>query len=225
MAKQKKGFVTLTAHSKRRLNERMGVSKGHLQQVADKAYEKGISHKNLKGSLKYWVSRKWRKYKVADTMVIYGNCLFLFNKRSLITVLKVPEVYMKNIKSYIQGEETEKGTEAEQVACTEDKIFEEEKLEKERTLFRDICIIDIYDEDDEDDDLDDADFKIVYTKGLKRCVKSFDLVSLELIKESKYKANEEFFRSIIELGLEHHSLLELINQDIWFGRCEILRKE
>ena len=61
-------MVSVTSHAKRRLKERCGVSKNSAMDMAERAFNKGISFENASADLKKYISRACLKNIL--------NCLF-----------------------------------------------------------------------------------------------------------------------------------------------------
>lgn len=85
-------MVSVTAHAKRRLKERCGVSKNSAMDMAERAFDKGISFENASADLKKYISSVYiRHEKIGDNIRIYGNMVYIFDNRTLITVYPIPE--------------------------------------------------------------------------------------------------------------------------------------
>ena len=80
-------MVSVTSHAKRRLKERCGVSKNSAMNMAERAFNKGISFENASTELKKYISSVYiRHEKTGDNIRIYGNMVYVFDNRTLITV-------------------------------------------------------------------------------------------------------------------------------------------
>lgn len=84
-------MVILTNHAKRRLKERMGVHKNYLKKIANKAFQKGLTRKDLKGGGEKYFDKLFLKYRKANNLRILGDFVFLFTSNVLITVLRLPD--------------------------------------------------------------------------------------------------------------------------------------
>ena len=85
-------MVSVTSHAKRRLKERCGVSKNSAMDMAERAFNKGISFENASTDLKKYISSIYiRHEKIGDNIRIYGNMVYIFDNRTLITVYPIPE--------------------------------------------------------------------------------------------------------------------------------------
>ena len=84
-------MVAITAHAKRRLKERCGVTKNSAMDMAERAFNKGISFENASADLKKYISSVYiRHEKIGDNVRIYGNMVYVFDNRTLITVYPIP---------------------------------------------------------------------------------------------------------------------------------------
>lgn len=84
-------MVSVTSHAKRRLKERCGVSKNSAINMAERAFNKGISFENASTDLKKYISSVYiRHEKIGDNIRIYGNMVYAFDNRTLITVYPIP---------------------------------------------------------------------------------------------------------------------------------------
>ena len=85
-------MVAVTSHAKRRLKERCGVSKNSAMDMAERAFNKGISFENASTDLKKYISSVYiRHEKIGDNIRIYGSMVYIFDNRTLITVYPIPE--------------------------------------------------------------------------------------------------------------------------------------
>jgi hypothetical protein len=87
--------VIVTKHAKKRIKQRINKN---YQQIADCAFLNGISHNKLKGKIKRYIDSlaiKNKEYQVVSCYKIHNNCVFLFNKNILITVLHIPSRFIK----------------------------------------------------------------------------------------------------------------------------------
>ena len=85
----------LTRHSKTRLKERCGANKSSQEKIATTALEKGIKHAETSGSLRRYLDMLYLQERNANNIRIWGDKVFLFRADRLITVLQLPQKYMK----------------------------------------------------------------------------------------------------------------------------------
>lgn len=87
--------VEVTEHAKKRIKERMGLSKDSTYKIAQKALQKGITHIETKGSLHRYLDMLFLQYRNANNLRIYAEKVFIFNNDRLITVFDLPNHYKK----------------------------------------------------------------------------------------------------------------------------------
>lgn len=84
-------MVGVTAHAKKRLKERCGVTKNSALKMAERAYNKGIAFENASTELKKYISSVYLCHgKTCNNIRIYGNMVYIFDNRTLITVYPIP---------------------------------------------------------------------------------------------------------------------------------------
>lgn len=101
MSKSKKKSVTLTNHSKKRANQRAGITKNQLNMMATRALKDGIKHSEATNELKSWMDAEYFKYETANNCRFYANKLYIFHNTILITVLDAPLYYEQNLRNYV----------------------------------------------------------------------------------------------------------------------------
>lgn len=83
--------MNVTRHGRRKMKERCGVGKAISNNVASKAFKKGIKHKDIpNGNLNGWVNKVYLKRKTANNIRLYNHKCFLFCGVNLVTVLNIP---------------------------------------------------------------------------------------------------------------------------------------
>ncbi len=88
----------LTKHSISRLRQRCGVSKKNALKVARRAFRTGITHAETHGELHRFLDSIYLSQKKGTNMRIYGNAVFVFKGDVLITVIRVPDNLLTEIK-------------------------------------------------------------------------------------------------------------------------------
>lgn len=88
----------LTKHSISRLEQRCGVSKKNALKVAKRAYRTGITHAETHGELHRFLDSIYLSQKKGTNMRIYGNAVFVFKGDVLITVIRIPDNLLNEIK-------------------------------------------------------------------------------------------------------------------------------
>lgn len=93
--------VAVTTHAKKRLKERCGISKQTAHRMAEKAFNEGISFDNAGKLLQKYISSIYLKHdKICNNLRIYGNTVYVFDNRTLITVYPIPESIQSEIEDY-----------------------------------------------------------------------------------------------------------------------------
>ena len=99
----------VTRHGARRARERTGVPKSAVGRMAANALEKGLPHEDTSGGLRRYLD--WLYVKGdggANNMRVYGDHIYLFNGKILITVFNVPPEYRKAAKHQQEKRRSEK---------------------------------------------------------------------------------------------------------------------
>ena len=85
----------LTRHAKTRLKERCGSNKSSQEKIAATALEKGIKHSETAGSLRRYLDMLYLQERNANNIRVWGDKVYLFRVNRLITVLQLPQKYMR----------------------------------------------------------------------------------------------------------------------------------
>lgn len=89
-----KDLTIITKHSKKRCKERLGLSKGDTNKMAEKAIEFGINYRDTSGSLRRYMSYLYESHnKEANNIILYNREVYIFNNKKLITIFHVPNQY------------------------------------------------------------------------------------------------------------------------------------
>ena len=88
----------LTKHSITRLEQRCGVSKKNAPTVAKRAFKRGITHAETHGELHRFLDSIYLSQKKGTNMRIYGNAVYVFKGDVLITVIRIPDNLLIEIK-------------------------------------------------------------------------------------------------------------------------------
>ena len=82
--------IVVTKHAYLRMKERNGWNKKAAMRMALRVYNDGIRHDKIKGYLKNWVNTKYEYRNAGDEYILYGDKLYIFNNRTMLTVLPTP---------------------------------------------------------------------------------------------------------------------------------------
>lgn len=97
-------MVAITTHAQRRLKERAGMNKNTARKVAERAYCNGISFDNASSDIRQYISKVYTSHdRIANNIRIYGNIVYIFDNRTLITVFQMPQELVKQIEEYAES--------------------------------------------------------------------------------------------------------------------------
>jgi hypothetical protein len=89
-------IVSITDHAYLRAKERLSLSRGAFEKMAEKAYISGIGRMETRGRFRKYVDGLWNRK--ADNIRIYGEVVYLFHRHVLITVFALPNEFKKYLK-------------------------------------------------------------------------------------------------------------------------------
>ena len=87
--------VIVTDHARDRTKERVGLPKRVVEKNAEKAFDEGLKHSDLSGSIKRFVDGLYLQYGKANNIRIYCGNVYLFRNNVLVTVMPLPGKYRK----------------------------------------------------------------------------------------------------------------------------------
>ena len=97
-------MAKVTKHAKRRMHDRIGITKGIAQKHAGKILREGIKHEDTIGDLHKWMDSEFLKYHTANNMRYYAGRLYIFNGELLITVLQDTRNLEDSLSEYVKEE-------------------------------------------------------------------------------------------------------------------------
>lgn len=92
------GALLITEHAYERAKERLGWKTKALDKMAERAFLKGIKHRDTKGGLMRYLTKLWFSYKHCNNVRIYGENIFFFCDNKLITIYQLPNDLRKHVK-------------------------------------------------------------------------------------------------------------------------------
>lgn len=101
--KRSKGGIIITNHSKRRANQRAGITRNQMSTMSKRALNNGIKHSESKGRLRDWMDAEYLKYETANNCRFYANQLYIFHGLTLITIINAPLYYEKELYKYVKN--------------------------------------------------------------------------------------------------------------------------
>lgn len=87
----------MTKHADQRMKERLGIQKCSLSRVEKNALARGKSRKDYTGDMRKHLDGLYLKRGTANNMKVYQQSVFMFEKKNLITVIKLPNRLKKLI--------------------------------------------------------------------------------------------------------------------------------
>ncbi|MGB3798558.1 MAG: hypothetical protein WA952_02015 [Lewinella sp.] len=79
-----------TPHAYDRAKERLGLNRKALSKKLPKVIQDGLSAEDALGTLKYYLLSKQRESGAAGGAIVYGENVYIFNDRMLVTVFRLP---------------------------------------------------------------------------------------------------------------------------------------
>lgn len=93
--------MRITRHGKKRLKERVGLSKSAEASMPAKALSVGMCHSDATGRLKKYFDFLFFHNYSATNVRIFGEHVYVFNgDDTLITVLPLPNEHKKSVKKF-----------------------------------------------------------------------------------------------------------------------------
>jgi len=93
--------LNISNHARQRMKERCGFKRKSQERMAQKAFNRGITHKQTKGRLHKWVTSLFFKNCNADNIRLYGDNAYIFCGETLVTVIPIPANLKKDIEKMI----------------------------------------------------------------------------------------------------------------------------
>jgi hypothetical protein len=90
----------LTDHAIQRAKERLSLREESLARLANKAITEGIKHAETNGKLKRFISGLWSEGHAINNARVWGEVIFLFRDRVLITLYQLPLEFRKVLSHY-----------------------------------------------------------------------------------------------------------------------------
>ncbi len=89
--------LAITDHAIQRAEERFGWKKDTLDRMAEKAWDKGVTRKHFSGQLRDWLDKRIEKFDSGHRTCIYGDAVFVFHGRVLVTILRLPNDFKRAV--------------------------------------------------------------------------------------------------------------------------------
>ena len=104
-------MVHVTKHGSKRVRKRSGINKKAVNRMADKAFKDGLKHCETSGRLNKWVTKLYFSNESANNIRIYGDKVYIFAGKTLITMMQVPS----NLMSVVFSDKSRKQSKLEEV--------------------------------------------------------------------------------------------------------------
>ncbi len=91
-------MIEITRHAEHRARSRLGMKPGSLRITARNAYQRGIRHFETTDSLNRYLTKLWFYNQRANNIRVHGDAVFVFSSNVLVTVYRLPEIYLPQIK-------------------------------------------------------------------------------------------------------------------------------
>ncbi|WP_145052597.1 hypothetical protein [Paenibacillus xylanexedens] len=86
--------LRITRHARQRTKDRLGLKKKLSGKKADEAFEYGVRRSDATGRLARYLDALYFRGHIANNIRIYHRYVYLFNDRTLITILHLPKEYI-----------------------------------------------------------------------------------------------------------------------------------
>ena len=125
-------MAELTHHAKRRMHDRIGISKGSAKKYATRVLREGIKHENTKGRLREWMDYEYLKYRTANNMRYYAGKLYIFRGEMLITVLNADSDMEKELSKLVDKSEYDRYKSQRKQRSGRKQMTQKERMEQEQ---------------------------------------------------------------------------------------------
>jgi hypothetical protein len=95
-------MVELTRHAINRIRKRVGLPKRIIGDHVQKVWDRGATHKDTKGNLRRFISKKYSINTAANNIKVYGTFIYIFCGQTLVTVLPSPPSLRRHTKQATQ---------------------------------------------------------------------------------------------------------------------------
>ena len=85
------GKIYISEHASKRLKQRNGWGKRTQLRMLPKIYDTGKRIDDIKGKYASWIRHKEDVKNEMDELVLFGDMLYVFNRKTLVTVLHTPQ--------------------------------------------------------------------------------------------------------------------------------------
>jgi hypothetical protein len=87
--------MNIRVHAYERAKKRYGINKKSLERIICRIYYKGLKHTDIRGSFRKYIDNKRERNGDKHVVRIYGDFIFIFHARTLITLYHIPRKFKK----------------------------------------------------------------------------------------------------------------------------------
>ena len=92
--------LRISYHAYDMAKERLSWKPAVLDKMAERAYKEGIKYSDTTGKLKRYIAKIFLQYRTANNIRIYGQNIYFFAGKTLITLYRVPTGLIKYLKKF-----------------------------------------------------------------------------------------------------------------------------
>ena len=89
---------TATQHAYSMAKDRLGWKRSTLDRMMPRAFSEGMTHCEARGRLRRFLDRKWQLHRSCNNVRIYGENVLFFSGTTLVTLYRLDNQLIKNIK-------------------------------------------------------------------------------------------------------------------------------
>lgn len=82
--------VRVTRHGNSRIRKRCGIPNKAVNRIAQEAFESGLKHSETTGKLNKYITALYFANTSANNIRIFGDKVYIFADKALVTVLNLP---------------------------------------------------------------------------------------------------------------------------------------
>jgi len=90
--------MRISNHASSRIRERCGLPKKAVERNAENALSKGLTREECTGKLQKYFDYLYLSHGIGANIRLYGNHVYIFTHKQLITVLPLPNAHRKLVK-------------------------------------------------------------------------------------------------------------------------------
>lgn len=94
--------IIITDHAYQRAKERLSLNAKTFYKLALKALDNGITHSQTKGKLNRYITSLFFKSYSGNNVRIYGDNIYIFDKKKLITVYRLPGEFLPIVRKILK---------------------------------------------------------------------------------------------------------------------------